>query len=91
MNGCRIVRCCFESPATYQIAVLGEVPPAWSERLEGMSCSVVSTSKSVPVTYLVGNLLDQNALAGVINTLIELHLPLLSVQRLSPRTTAARG
>ena len=35
-----------------------------------------------PVTTLVGELSDQAALAGVINTLYELHLPLLTVKRL---------
>ena len=35
-----------------------------------------------PVTTLLGELSDQAALAGVINTLYELHLPLLTVKRL---------
>ncbi len=34
------------------------------------------------VTILEGELSDQAALAGVLNTLYELHLPLLSVKRL---------
>jgi hypothetical protein len=36
-----------------------------------------------PVTTLLGELSDQAALAGVLNTLYELHLPVLAVQRLS--------
>jgi hypothetical protein len=36
-----------------------------------------------PVTTLMGELSDQAALAGVLNTLYELHLPLLSVECLS--------
>ena len=35
------------------------------------------------ITRLEGELLDQAALAGVINTLFELQLPLLAVKRLT--------
>ena len=35
-----------------------------------------------PTTTLDGELSDQAALAGVLNTIYELHLPLLSVKRL---------
>jgi hypothetical protein len=35
-----------------------------------------------PVTTLLGELADQAALAGVLNTLYELRLPVLSVERL---------
>ena len=35
------------------------------------------------VTTLLGELSDQAALAGVLNTLYELHLPVLSLERLS--------
>lgn len=34
----------------------------------------------VPVTTLVGQLRDQAALFGVLNSLYELHLPILSVE-----------
>jgi hypothetical protein len=35
------------------------------------------------VTTLVGELADQAALAGVLNTLFELHLSVITVERLS--------
>jgi hypothetical protein len=34
-----------------------------------------------PATTLEGKINDQSALAGVLNTLYELHLPVLSVER----------
>ena len=39
----------------------------------------------LPLTtsVLLGELVDQAALAGVFNTLYELHLPVISVERLS--------
>jgi hypothetical protein len=38
---------------------------------------------SPPVTTLMGELADQVALAGVLNTLVELHLSVITVERLS--------
>jgi len=38
------------------------------------------------MSILLGELVDQAALAGVLNTLYELHLPVLSVERLSEQS-----
>jgi hypothetical protein len=72
----------FDSPATYQIRILGDLAPSWSDRLEGMAISSSATYDRLVVTTLVGELADQNALAGVLLTLVELHLPLISLQRM---------
>ena len=73
----------FDGPATYRIDVQGRIPPRWCERLEGMTITVYTPEAGPLVTTLLGELSDQAALAGVLNTLYELHLPVLSVQRLS--------
>jgi hypothetical protein len=73
----------FDRPATYQINVLGMIDPDWSDRLSGMTISLVREEACPPVTTLKGELNDQAALAGVFNTLYELHLPILSVLCLS--------
>jgi hypothetical protein len=70
----------FDSPATYQISVLGRIDPSWSDRLEGMTIFPVTVEVGPPVTTLEGELSDQAALAGVLNTLYELHLTVLSVK-----------
>jgi hypothetical protein len=75
----------FDAPATYRIEVQGRIPAKWSERLEGMTLTVYSMEAGPSVTLLLGELTDQAALAGVLNTLYDLHLPVLSVQRLSAR------
>jgi hypothetical protein len=72
----------FDDPITYQITVQGRIDLTWSDRLEGMTISLTTVEAGPPVTTLVGELCDQAALAGVLNTLYELHLPVLSVQRL---------
>ena len=73
----------FDRPATYRIGVQGRVPPSWHDRLEGMVITERSPEPGSPVTTLVGELADQVALAGVLNTLVELHLSVVTVERLS--------
>ena len=72
----------FDSPANYQISVQGKIDPTWSDRLEGMKITLTIRDDSPPVTTLDGELSDQAALAGVLNTIYELHLLVLSVTRL---------
>jgi len=79
MDRARLVKhVAFQSPATYRIAVQGSVSGDWSERLGGMRLSVAG--KNDPVTWLIGRLPDQTGLFGVLETLHELHLSLLSVE-----------
>jgi hypothetical protein len=72
----------FDLPAIYQIRVQGRIDPTWSDKLEGMTTSQTTDQAGHPVTTLVGELSDQADLVGVFNTLYELHLTVLSVQRL---------
>ena len=73
----------FDGPATYRIGVEGRVPARWCDRLEGMTITERLPEAEPPVTTLLGELSDQAALVGVLNTLYGLHLPVLSVERLS--------
>ena len=68
-----------KEPAIYRIRVRGHLDGKWSERLEGMNITEVRHSEKDDETILVGRLADQAALAGVMNTLYEQHLPVLSV------------
>ena len=72
----------FDRPTTYQIIVQGRIDPTWSDRLEGVTISQPTVEEDPPVTTLEGELSDQAALAGVLNTLYELHLTVLSVKRM---------
>ena len=74
----------FDRPAIYQICVQGQIDPNWTNNLEGMAVQLTSVEVSLPVTNLVGELCDQAALAGVLNTLYELHMTLILVKRLEP-------
>jgi hypothetical protein len=81
----------FDRPAAYQIRVQGRIDPDWSDRLAGMTIRLAVEEASPPVTTLNGELGDQAALAGVLNTLYELHLPVLSVLCLSYPTSQRGG
>ena len=78
----------FDSPARYQIRVQGRIDARYSDRVEGMAISLPATGKEQLVTILEGELLDQASLAGVLTTLYELHLPVLSVKCLSSQLIA---
>ena len=65
-------------PAVYRIHVRGRVDPRQSERLAGMQLTEIYGSNGTPETILVGRLLDQAALAGLLESLYEMHLPVLS-------------
>ncbi len=71
-----------ETPATYRILVQGSLDQAWSDRLDGVTIIAQSKGSDATVTALTGRLRDQTALSGVLNTLYELHLPILKVEML---------
>jgi hypothetical protein len=73
----------YDRPAIYQIKIQGRIDPSMSDVLEGMLISSVIEEDLPPITILDGELRDQAALAGVLNTIYELHLPVLSVQCIS--------
>ena len=70
-----------EKSGEYVIQIQGDLDPDWSDRLGGLSIETKSFDDDrLPVTILSGNLIDQASLQGVLNTLYELRLPLLSVE-----------
>ena len=59
----------FHRPGIYRIRVLGSIDENWSERLGNLRIKA-------------GRVRDQAELAGLLNSLYELHLTLLSVEML---------
>ena len=75
----------FDGPAAYQITVQGMIMSSWSERLEGMASNHLVLEDGTTYTILTGDLSDQAALAGLLNTIYEMHLPLVAVNKLPVR------
>ncbi|MGE0539935.1 MAG: hypothetical protein AB7R89_07130 [Dehalococcoidia bacterium] len=71
-----------DGPATYAIWVHGAISPEWVDRLGGLHVRQV-TAGAQPMTELVGDVVDQTALAGVLSILFDLGLPIVSVGRLA--------
>jgi len=66
-------------PAVYRIRVCGRLNVDLSERLDGMHIENLARDDGKAESVLEGRLLDQSALAGVLNKLYELHLPVMAV------------
>jgi hypothetical protein len=80
----------YDRPGTYHICVQGAIDPTWSDRLDGMKIHLAVGEGKARVTTLEGELNDQAALAGVLNSLYELHLPILMVMRLGIEPSRTR-
>lgn len=68
------------TPATYRIRIKGHIGSDWDDRFGGMTLTHETMAKDLKTTILLGHLPDQAALSGVLNTLYDLHLPLLKVE-----------
>ena len=76
-------RFAFDRPGNYRIRVLGLLDESWSERLGGLRITAsILKDQEGSVTELCGKVRDQAELAGLLNSLYELHLTLLSVKYL---------
>lgn len=75
----------FDAPATFRILARGRLDPSWAERLGGMSVRALRSEDGVHLTELEGRLADQAALSGVLDTIYNLRLTLLTVECLDTR------
>ena len=73
----KVIKPGMNTPAIYRIQVEGHLDSDWSDRIQGMN--ITKQGEPTSGTVLVGRLKDQSALSSVMNTLYELHLPVVSV------------
>ena len=64
----------------HEIRVQGHLDDRWVDWLEGLAL----TRENDGTTNLTGRLTDQAALHGVLNTIRDLNLPIVSVRRVYP-------
>jgi hypothetical protein len=69
-----------DGPAIYRIQIQGRLDARLTNRLGGMQITEVRVTGKGPETILVGRLVDQASLTGILNSLYELHLPVLSAE-----------
>lgn len=79
-----------DSTASYEIRIQGYLSESWSDRMGGVAIRVLSQPGEAPVTVLIGEFQDQAALTGVLSTLYDLGLPLLSVECLDVQSKNRR-
>jgi len=71
------------APARYHIEVEGQVSKSWSKQFGKLRISTRKRMDNSTVTILVGRVRDQAELSGLLNSLYEIHLPILSVELLA--------
>lgn len=74
-----------ETPARYRIRVQGRIDPSFSGLIDDMNIETDSTTGKNVVTTLVGYMVDQAALTGVLKEIYDLRIPLLSVENLDEK------
>ena len=72
----------FITPAVYEIRVIGGLDTNWSERLGGLQITNKNPGDLDSVSVLIGQISDQTALSGVLNTLYDNHVTIISVNML---------
>jgi len=70
----------FGGPADYRIVVKGRLAETTVERLGDMKIASAEGEKRETVTTLVGHVRDQAELSGILNTLYEMHLSVLTIE-----------
>jgi hypothetical protein len=60
---------------------------SWFDRVGGMTIATTHLADGTVITILSGELVDQSALVGVVNTLHDLGVPLISVERVASESS----
>lgn len=72
-------------PATYRICIMGTLEKKWSDYCGGMMIEHGIVLEQYPMTTLTGQLIDQAALIGVLNSLYDMGCPILFVECVEAR------
>ena len=72
-----------DEPGIYRICVAGRIPLHWHDCFEEMTIAATVSADGLVATTLLGVVADQAALVGVINSLHDLRLAILSVECLA--------
>lgn len=70
----------------YQIQVQGRLHEHWTSWFNGMAVASETASDGTPITTLTCAVVDQSALHGILETILNLNLSLISLIRIEPET-----
>ena len=90
MNRC-ITKLGLCQPAMYQIEVVGHLNDKKAMWFRNLSLANAYGEDDTPITILVGEVLDQAALHGLLTKIRDLGLPLLAVNRLKSNEQNSRS
>ena len=76
----------FSGQGTYQIVVQGHLDEQSRYWFEGLTLTTGLDEGGAPITRLAGRFVDQAALHGVLATIRDMNLPLISVTPSEPDT-----
>ena len=69
-----------DAPAFYRIRVRGDLDESWSSQMGELTIDKSLDSDDQQNTTLTGSFIDQAALLGILNSLYNLCMPLVSVE-----------
>jgi hypothetical protein len=69
----------YDQPVTYQIRIQGALDQSWSDWFDGFTIS-----RQNGETLLVGRVIDQAALHGILAKINDLGLSIVSIERFAP-------
>ena len=75
----------FDGPANYRIVVKGWIDDFWFEIWGGLQINYRMNRDKSGVTILSGQIKDQAELKGILDSIYELHIPILTVENLNKR------
>jgi len=73
----------FKKEAIYKIVVDGILSEDYSNSFTGMQINVIRKEAQRPISTLIGEIKDQSALSGVLNSLYDMQFTVISVNMLS--------
>ena len=72
----------FQNEARYEIRVGGHLDQRWSDWFEGMELTQAFNQNGSPITVLTGTIVDQAALHGILASVRDIGIPIISVNRI---------
>ena len=72
----------FQNEARYEIRVDGHLDQRWSDWFEGMELPQAFNQNGSPITVLTGTIVDQAALHGILASVRDIGIPIISVNRI---------